>query len=109
MKTAFRTNRDRVGQLQGKEEKKLDFSFGFTFFGVFLWIVFTVITLLVWYLLIKAAVGNSKITTEVYALRNDLNELERRQTERFAVLDTHMQEQNELLREQNELLRRGGS
>ncbi|WP_172255620.1 hypothetical protein [Saccharibacillus deserti] len=60
------------------------------------------------YFIAKTAFGNSRVTNEIYSLRMDLSELERRQTERFTVRDAHLQEQNALLREQNEHMRRAG-
>ncbi|GEM_PF-6752910 len=44
------------------------------------------------------------MTHQIDGLRRDLIEMERRQSERFTVLDAHFQDQNALLREQNQLL-----
>jgi len=69
-------------------------------------IILFIIPYVIIYFVIKAAVNRSNITAEIYSLRQDLSELEHRQSERFKTLDAHFQEQNQLLREQNEMMLR---
>lgn len=80
----------------------LNFAYGWGAFGLVVSVGLAILTYVIYYFIIKTAVNRSNITAEIYALRNDLNELERRQADRFIVLDAHLQEQNALLREQNE-------
>ncbi|GGO02980.1 hypothetical protein GCM10010969_26830 [Saccharibacillus kuerlensis] len=69
-------------------------------------VVIAVITYVIYYFVIKLAINHSNMTREIYSLRMDLNELERRQAERFERMDAHYEAQNTLLREQNEILLR---
>lgn len=73
-------------------------------FGLLMPIIVAIITYVIYYFLIRKAINDSNVTTEIYWLRRDLNELERRQSERFNALESYFQEQNKLMREQNELL-----
>ncbi|OWR30430.1 hypothetical protein CDO73_10970 [Saccharibacillus sp. O23] len=73
-------------------------------FGLLMPIIVAIVTYVIYYFLIRKAVNDSNMTTEIYWLRRDLNELERRQSERFNALEAYFQEQNKLTREQNELL-----
>ncbi|NGZ76719.1 hypothetical protein [Saccharibacillus alkalitolerans] len=74
------------------------------FFGLLITVVLLAILLFVVYWIIRLAINHSDAKEEVYALRQDLNELERRQAERFERQEALQQEQNALLREQNERL-----
>lgn len=74
--------------------------------GMLLPIVVAIITYIIYYFIIRKAVNDSNMTHQIDGLRRDLNETERRQSERFTILDAHFQDQNALLREQNELLLR---
>ncbi len=73
-------------------------------FGLLMPIIVAIITYVIYYFLIRKAVNDSNITNEIYWLRRDLSEQERRQSERFNALEAYFQEQNKLMREQNELL-----
>lgn len=73
-------------------------------FGLVMPIIVAIITYIIYYFVIRKAINDSNVTTEIHWLRRDLNELERRQSERFNALEAYFQEQNKLTREQNELL-----